>query len=310
MAEHAEEEEQAKRAAEAARKGGGARKGGSGNGSARLASPRLKRGPNVSVGGQGGKSSVYETEKCRQHREAVQAVVGAFAEGPPVELELASLLGAAPEDSPSAKVGEEVAGFLHLWGQLKEGEQSVLVVLSIDEKCQTQPPAAILFTKSACGPVIETTTVQKLAEHEGLSASLRSLCNPAAVLEVLNVLTRSAPDLMQIAKGGTPGPDGAILQANGINEALANFVSEGGSIRIPGGLASPMGCVVATAADETKVEIVVNQMKNAEQRIGDVSREVCMRSRLSTKWATAGMMTIVLDIPRMPAALRLAALAP
>mmetsp|Transcript_4745 Transcript_4745/g.15426 ORF Transcript_4745/g.15426 Transcript_4745/m.15426 type:complete len:288 (-) Transcript_4745:405-1268(-) len=287
MAEHAEEEEQAKRAAEAARKGGGARKG-----------------------GQGGKSSVYETEKCRQHREAVQAVVGAFAEGPPVELELASLLGAAPEDSPSAKVGEEVAGFLHLWGQLKEGEQSVLVVLSIDEKCQTQPPSAILFTKNACGPVIETTTVQKLAEHEGLSASLRSLCNPAAVLEVLNVLTRSAPDLMQIAKGGTPAPDGAILQDHGIIAALANFVSEGGSIRTPGGLASPHSCVVATAADKTKVEIVVNQMKNAQQRIGDVSREVCMRSRLSTKWATAGMMTIVLDIPRMPAALRLAALAP
>ena len=68
--------------------------------------------------------------------------------------------------------------------------------------------------------------------------------------------------------------------------------------------------MVATAADKTKVEIVVNQMKNAQQRIGDVSREVCMRSRLSTKWATAGMMTIVLDIPRMPAALRLAALAP
>ena len=152
--------------------------------------------------------------------------------------------------------------------------------LSIDEQCQTQPPSAILFTKNACGPVIETTTVQKLAEDEGLSASLRSLCNPAAVLEVLNVLTRSAPDLMQIAKGGTPGPDGAILQEHGISDALANFVSEGGSIRTPGGLASPHSCVVATAADKTKVEIVVNQMKNAQQRIGDVSREVCMRSRL------------------------------
>ena len=253
---------------------------------------------------------MYETEECRSLREAVRTVVGAFAQSPPVELELASLLGAAPEDSPSVKVGKEVAEFLHLWSPLEVGEQSVLVVLSIDEKCQTQPPAAILFTKSACGPVIETTTVQKLAEDEGLSASLRSLCNPAAVLEVLNVLTRSAPDLMQIAKGGTPGPDGAILQEHGISDALANFVSEGGSIRTPGGLASPHSCVVATAADKTKVEIVVNQMKNAQQRISDVSREVCMRSRLSTKWATAGMMAIVLDIPRMPAALRLAALAP
>ncbi|GMI44816.1 hypothetical protein TrCOL_g6638 [Triparma columacea] len=233
-------------------------------------------------------------------------VITNISKKPPGKFTSESLRHQAPPDASSTKVAHQVIDNLLSLGKSNQ----LVIVTSFDEDSNTGPLAVLADSKNGLSTEIaEPTTIEERSKDPNLSDTYKALLDKDNLLDIVNVIASSVADLMMVARDSTPKEDFAILVKHGIKKALANIVGEKGTI-ISSSQGQPNCCLVAEGPDNFKLEVVVNQLTETDQVMGDENRPICMRSKNFARFVRSDTVIFVVDIPRHHADLRMAALLP